>query len=51
MTKAHQARSSSISFAVPASLHNATRKIDGVRQCLFVYIPNIKRQDQCKKTE
>jgi len=51
MTKAHQARSGSTSFAVLASLHNATREIDGVRQGLFVYIPNIRRQDQCKKTE
>jgi hypothetical protein len=38
MTKAHQARSGSTSFAVLASLHNATGQIDGVRQGLFVLL-------------
>lgn len=38
MTKAHQARSGSTSFAVLASLHNATGEADGVRQGLFVLV-------------
>jgi hypothetical protein len=51
MIKAHQARSGSTSFAVLASLHNATEEIDGVRQGLFYHIPKIRRQNQWKKTK